>query len=130
MIWLIAGLFAVAVICLTARFWLYKKIKANFLIGQIIYNCPNPFIIYDFSKFKGEGIIGVQIGTQEQKNVISWSVYMNLKEKGYSEELIEEALESIEDGMEIFYVKDAVIPYNRLKKQYEKWKGDLHVWDC
>ena len=55
---------------------------------------------------------------------------MNLKEKGYSEELIEEALEDIEDGMEIFYVKDAVIPYNKLKKRYEKWKGDLHVWDC
>ena len=33
-------------------------------------------------------------------------------------------------GIELFYVEDAVIPYNKLKKRYEKWKGDLHVWDC
>ena len=130
MFWIIIGLFAVATICLSAQYWLYKKIKAKFLIGQIIYNCPNPFIIYDFSKFESEGIVGVQLGTQEQKNAISWSVYMNLKEKGYNEELIEEALENIEDGLEMFYVKDAIIPYNKLKKRYEKWKGDLHVWDC
>ena len=54
---------------------------------------------------------------------------MVLYEKGYSAEEIDIAFEDIEDSMELFYVKDAVIPYNRLKKRYEKWKGDLHIWD-
>lgn len=131
MILLIIGLFAVAAICLSAQHWLYKKIKVKCLIGQIVYNCPNSFIIYDFSNFEEKGIVAVQIGTQDQKNTITKDIYISLRDKGYSQEMIELIKEEYEfdDKLETFYVQNAVIPYNKLKKRYEKWEGELHVWD-
>ena len=128
---LIIGLIAVASIGLSARYWLYKKIKAKFLIGQVIYNCPNPFIIYDFSKYNETGIVVVQVGTQDRKDDLSFGIYMGLRDKGYEAEDINRVMEEIgaDDMLELFYVKDAIIPQNRINKTYGKWEGDLEVWD-
>ena len=33
------------------------------------------------------------------------------------------------DTLELFYVKNAVIPQHRINKTYGKWEGELKVWD-
>ena len=126
MILLIIGLFAVAAICLGAQHWLYKKIKVKCMIGQIFYNCPNPFIIYDFSKFDNKGIVGVMVGTQDSETTITDEVIKKVQEvyPDYDGNLLD-----VMPDVDLFYVKNAVIPYNRLRKRHEKWRGELCVWD-
>ena len=57
---------------------------------------------------------------------------MALRNKGYEAENIQRAMEEIgsNDMLDLFYVKNAVIPQNRINKFYGKWKGDLELWDC
>ena len=112
----------------------YIKKSIKIVYGEITYNNPAKIIVYDFSKFEKDGIVGMiyhsDIKSQDMEDEIRMSVLKNMEKENpeFSSKELMAGLARMEIAIPHFYtMENATLLINRFTKR-QVIEGEIEQW--